>query len=346
MAVYYNENNSTAVVWLRELIKQGHIANGIVDERSIEDVKPSDLQGYTQCHFFAGIGGWSYALRQAGWSDNKSIWTGSCPCQPFSKAGKKVGFADERHLWPAFHHLIKECHPSIIFGEQVAAKSGESWFDLIQNDMEGEDYSCGMVVFPACSVGSPHLRKRLYWVAEKLADSGSIGSRRLSDCKWEKISPIGGRSEIKRMANHTINTNRPFNGESKKNDGQKESVGRCSVFSVMVDSNCDGLQELGSKQQTNRVGQYIKEKFTNPNPTNGFWKNVDWLFCQDRKWRPVEPGTSPLAYGLTARMGRLCGYGNSIVVPQAQAFIEAYCESLGIRRKVKKCLEKLNQGLS
>ena len=109
MAAYYNEHDPFAAAWLRELIRAGHIAPGEVDERSIEDVLPSELRGFTQCHFFAGIGVWSYALRQAGWPDDREVWTGSCPCQPFSAAGKRGGVADERHLWPAFYHLIREC---------------------------------------------------------------------------------------------------------------------------------------------------------------------------------------------------------------------------------------------
>jgi len=84
---YYNEFDKYAAQWLRNLIAAGHIAPGDVDERSIEDVRPDDLRGYRQCHFFAGIGVWSYALRRSGWPDDRSIWTGSCPCQSFSAAG-------------------------------------------------------------------------------------------------------------------------------------------------------------------------------------------------------------------------------------------------------------------
>ena len=79
MAVYYNENDPYAAQWLRNLVTAGHIAPGEVDERSIEDVYPNDLVGFSQCHFFAGIGVWSYALRRAGWPDDKEAWTGSCP---------------------------------------------------------------------------------------------------------------------------------------------------------------------------------------------------------------------------------------------------------------------------
>jgi len=163
---YYNEIDPKAAAWLKELIKSGHIAPGEVDERSIEDVTPRDLAGFVQCHFFAGIGVWSYALRRAGWPDDRQVWTGSCPCQPFSSAGKGGGLDDERHLWPAWHWLIEQCRPAIVFGEQVASKSAEPWVDLVQSDLETLDYAFGAIPFPAAGVGAPHIRDRLYWVAD------------------------------------------------------------------------------------------------------------------------------------------------------------------------------------
>ena len=119
--VYYNEFDPFAAAWLRELMKAGLIPEGDVDERSIVDVLPSDLKGYTRCNFFAGVGGWELALRLANWPDDAEIWTGSCPCQPFSMAGKRRGEADERHLWPVFFGLIRECRPAVVIGEQVSA---------------------------------------------------------------------------------------------------------------------------------------------------------------------------------------------------------------------------------
>ncbi|WP_278400479.1 DNA cytosine methyltransferase [Stutzerimonas kunmingensis] len=165
MTAYYNEIDPYAAQWLRNLIAAGHIAPGDVDERSIEDVCPSDLTGYTQCHFFAGVGVWSLALRRAGWPDDVPVWTGSCPCQPFSTAGKGAGFADERHLWPSFHWLIQECRPAIVAGEQVASKDADAWVDLVQADLEALGYAFGAVPFPSAGVGAPHIRDRLYWLA-------------------------------------------------------------------------------------------------------------------------------------------------------------------------------------
>lgn len=164
MAAYYNEHDKLAAAWLRELIKARLIADGEVDERSIEDVAPNELTGFTQCHMFAGIGVWSHSLRQAGWPDDRSVWTGSCPCQPFSAEGKRAGFLDERHLWPAFFHLISQCRPNVVFGEQVASNDGLAWLDLVQNDLEGAGYAVGAADICAAGIGAPHIRQRLYWV--------------------------------------------------------------------------------------------------------------------------------------------------------------------------------------
>lgn len=165
MSAYYNEHDPFAAAWLRELIADGLIAPGEVDERSIEDVLPSDLAGFVQCHFFAGIGVWSYALRRAGIPDDCPVWTASCPCQPFSAAGEGKGFADERHLWPAFYHLASQRQPSIILGEQVASKDGYHWLDLVQTDLEAMGHAFGPVVLPAAGFGAPHGRHRTFFVS-------------------------------------------------------------------------------------------------------------------------------------------------------------------------------------
>lgn len=166
MVAYYNDNDPHAAAWLRELIAEGLIADGIVDERSIADVQPEELDGYGQCHFFAGIGGWSYALRLAGWPDDRPVWTGSCPCQPFSAAGRGLAKRDPRHLWPAFRALIAERKPSVVFGEQVASKAGYLWLVGVRADLECAGYAVGAADLPAACVGAPHIRQRLFWVAD------------------------------------------------------------------------------------------------------------------------------------------------------------------------------------
>ena len=168
---YYNEWDSFAAEWLKQLIKDGLIPNGEVDRRSIADVEPSDLKGFTQCHFFAGIGGWSRALQLAGWSPDRPVWTGSPPCQSFSTAGTRKGKDDERHLWPVFFNLIRECQPPAVFGEQVAAAIRHGWLDDLQNDFEAEGYASAAVVLPSGSIGAYHKRDRLFFTAKRVADS-------------------------------------------------------------------------------------------------------------------------------------------------------------------------------
>lgn len=194
---YYNEFDPQAAQWLRNLIAAGLIPAGDVDERSIEDVRPNDLRGYTQCHFFAGIGGWPLALDLAGWPRDMPAWSGSCPCQPFSAAGKGDGFADERHLWPAWFHLIRECRPNVVFGEQVASAIRHGWLDLVSADLEAEGYAVGSAVLGAHSVGAPHIRQRLYWVGDA---SGEGLDKQLSDAG---VSQDARRNQEREAAQRT-----------------------------------------------------------------------------------------------------------------------------------------------
>ena len=174
MTAYYNEFDPYAAQWLRNLIEAGHIAPGDVDERDIREVQADDLSGYTQCHFFAGIGGWSLALRIAGWPDDRPVWTGSCPCQPFAEAprGKQKGFDDDRHLWPEFDRLIGKRRPSTVFGEQIATQSALGWLDRVAADLERKAYTFGAHVLCASTANVPK-RRRIYFVA----DSDSQGQR-------------------------------------------------------------------------------------------------------------------------------------------------------------------------
>jgi len=165
VTAFYNEIDPFAAAWLRRLISRGLIAPGVVDERSIEELEPEELEPFSQVHLFAGIGVWSHALRRAGWPDDRPVWTGSCPCQPFSVAGSKKGLDDERHLWPSFSALLAERCPPTVFGEQVAGTDGLDWLDLVFADLENQGYAVGAADLSAASVGAPHLRQRLYFVA-------------------------------------------------------------------------------------------------------------------------------------------------------------------------------------
>ncbi|MCX9886160.1 DNA cytosine methyltransferase [Klebsiella quasipneumoniae] len=354
-AAYYNEIDPFAAQWLRNLIAAGHIAPGEVDERSIEDVTPGDLRGFTQCHFFAGIGVWSHALRLAGWPDNKPIWTGSCPCQPFSATGKGSGFDDDRHLWPAFGWLIKQCRPERVFGEQVAGGRADPWFDLVQNDVERMGYAFGLTPFTSAGVGAPHIRERAYWVAhassgrydrrteaagqEARAGAGiaiGIGIGGLGNANVARLERLGGNDCAAGREGATGPAAAPGVHDGLANtegSGRRERIE--NIAGVRI-----GNAEEGAAGRFAKHGGMVDEFRTLE--VNGFWRDADWLLCRDGKWRPVEPGTFPLVDGAAARMGRvepgvarvassnrvgrLKGYGNAINAQAAAAFIRAYME--------------------
>lgn len=177
MAAYYNEVNPHAAGWLRNLVAARLIPTGDVDDRSICDVQPGDLRGYTQCHFFCGIAGWPLALQLAGWGDCP-IWTGSPPCQPHTRANPaRRGLADERHLWPELARLVRGCRPPVLMGEQSADALANGWWDEVAADLEGEGYACRAVGVPACAVGAEHERLRLWFVADTGGSGLSLSQR-------------------------------------------------------------------------------------------------------------------------------------------------------------------------
>lgn len=261
---YYNEWDSGAAAWLRELINQRLIPNGYVDERSITEVTPSDLEGFTQCHFFAGIAGWPLALKLAGVPESTRLWTGSPPCQPFSVAGQSLGFDDQRHLAPAFLRLIRECKPELLFGEQVAASIGKHWLDFVFLNLEEKDYSCGSAVLPACSVGSFQERGRLFFGATM----GNTNDKR-----------IQGQRE---------------SGELIRQEGWKDK----ERHSIQTD-----------------VAAPVWNK----------WKSEQGA---DGETRGIPVGYGSPSHGLSARVGRLRGYGNAIVPQVAAEFIIAFMSSI------------------
>lgn len=356
MSAYYNDDDPFVCAWLRELIKAGLIAPGEVDERSIEDVQADDLRGFTQCHFFAGIGVWSYALRAAGWPDDLECWTGSCPCQSFSASGKGEGFSDKRHLWPAWFRLISERCPHTIFGEQVASKDGLAWLDVVSADLEGKGYAIGATDLCAAGFGAPHIRQRLYFVAhaagvrhQRQSNGQSAGIQREgmgTRESWEQLSDLRptlssmaqpGSEQDESATTGRLHANIGGSSELGQPHGAGSLAGR--EASKAVGHGCPiistgGASGMADTQDTNRRragntgnGRRRASRVGGSGFTDGFWRDAEWLYCRDGKYRPVEPGTFPLAHGATNRVGRLRGYGNALCAPVAQAFIEAYLEA-------------------
>lgn len=300
MTAYYNEFEPYAAQWLRNLIAAGLIPAGDVDDRSIVDVRAADLDGYTQVHFFAGIGGWALASRLAGWPEDRELWTGSAPCQPFSVAGKQRGADDERHLWPELFRLIAERKPAAVMGEQVAAAVGKNWLDGVFADLEGIGYACGSAVVPACAVDAPHRRDRLWFVAER---SGAVDH--------------GERTRLEGFAGH---------GDDATGWPQPDRPTAAAGSGGNVEH---------ADEHTCGSGEFVRACGDSLACDGGSaWAAHDWIIGHDGKARRVEPSIRLLAHGVPARVGRLRAYGNAIVPQVAAEVIRAYMDCASVATAV------------
>jgi DNA (cytosine-5)-methyltransferase 1 len=308
---YYNDTDPKICAWAKELIKAKLVPDGEVDCRSIEDVRPDEIKDFIQCHFFCGILGWSLALRLCGWPDDQPVWTGSCPCQPFSAAGKGKGIADERHLWPAFKWLIQQCQPPVVFGEQVASKDGRHWLAGVRADLEDLGFTVGAADLCAAGVGAPHIRQRLYWMAHATLPTGA----RLG--QFSQHIPRQAVCGVVQSDSAGWEPGKP----TTKAAGYGRAIEPAGRASRLGDSNLSGC---------------IQQRSTSPIAQESFaaellgcaWEGFNTIQFTDGKTRRIESSISPLAHGIPGRVGLLRGYGNAIVPQAAAAFILASVEAL------------------
>ena len=346
---YYNEFDPYAAQWLRNLIAAGHLPAGEVDERSIVDVAPADLAGFTQCHFFAGIGGWPIAARLAGWADDRELWTGSAPCQPFSVAGQGKAQADDRHLWPHLARLIRARRPAVFMGEQVAAAVGKNWLDGVFADLEGFGYACGAAVVPACAVDAPHRRDRLWFVAYsdsigrqvhpdarrcaegsgagQVAGPGCAGNGALADAdltgtsaqREQRGRELGGSgSDPGACTRHVAHSNGI--GSQSRPDGSSTRHRNPTAASNWAGAGTI----LGHDGKARRVGTRVRQLVDGiPTGVAGLRTGQD---AEEVEMIPL------LAHGVPARVGKLRAFGNAIVPAVAAEVIGAFMDCYPERR--------------
>jgi DNA (cytosine-5)-methyltransferase 1 len=361
MGVYFNEFDPFASQWLRNLYP-----DATVDPRSIVDVRAEDVAGFRRVHFFAGIAGWEYALELAGWPAEWECWSGSCPCQPFSCAGKRGGEKDERHLWPEFYRLISECRPAIVFGEQVASKDGLEWLDGISLDLEELGYAVGASDLPAAGQGAPHIRQRFFWTAisqlghadksrrnARGQGGGELQETRLavptdgSEVRGMADSQATGRHEQCRESGRTDGEGGESNGEQSSDGCGTGGMGFAGVNGLGRDCGAASCEEEGGEREGEQNGRRAIE----PTGAGGGvpWEQSILIPCRDSKFRRIssQSGDEPLAPRIPKdlgqpkselrrlarrarnnRTGRLKGYGNAIVPQVAALFIETVMEVL------------------
>jgi len=301
MEVYYNEFDKKKCAMLSQLMKDGHITKGYIDDRPIQDVQADELAAYTRCHFFSGIGLWDHALNLAGWPEDKPVWTGSCPCQPFSPAGRQKGKADDRHLWPEWLRLICERRPATVFGEQVASAVTHGWLDDVYQGLESEGYAVGAAVLPASSVGAPHRRERLWFVVKQASGQPSNVVNTQHDGPSAPAQPRGYGQAIchnEEGADSAVK----FKGASQPSN--------------VANANGSGPQgHRGLEQEPIQKGRQGAQRHP--------WQSGIWVDCPDGKQRLVEPSIQLLVNGYPARVAILHAAGDAIVPQVASGFIIA-----------------------
>jgi DNA (cytosine-5)-methyltransferase 1 len=332
--VYYNEFDRKKAAWLRNLIEEGLIADGVVDERSITEVQPDDLAGFSQHHFFAGIGLWSLCLRRAGWPDDRPVWTGSCPCGPFSEAGKGLGFDDPRHLWPEWFRLIRERRPNVVFGEQSA--NAVEWIDLVSGDMEGIRYAIGTPDIPAAGFTGAHKRQRFGFVAD--ANNAEWWSDRAPwhDGRWPKTGRVQSSGDLGYGGTGISMGDARRDGSSSvgRDHGQvrglSEAQRQPEHGPALLGGSSPSFRLAYSDRDGREQGAGWRSIRAEPDPQHG--GGPDWVFCRDGLWRPVEPGLSPLADADPSNMGLLHGFGDAIDVTTFTNLIGSYMDAAPAER--------------
>ena len=235
------------------------------------------------------------------WKGRIDVLTGGFPCQPFSLAGQRKGADDNRYLWPEMLRAIREIRPTWVIGENVAGiltmvqpgketevGSQTSLFgednrkrillrqeyvvETICKDLEREGYSVQPLLIPACAVGAPHRRDRVWFVARLITDTacrGSGGTPHESCCENERQNGYktqqpfvrgcvraSSHSDGERCNNRSDNwKERPICYDQKRyseEDQSKRDKRKCRTCkngSVASDSQCSGSGQIQQKIQ-------------------------------------------------------------------------------------------------
>lgn len=161
------------------------------------------------------------------WRGRIDVLSGGFPCQPYSITGRRKGKEDDRHLWPEMLRAIGEVAPRYVVGENVHGLV--NWnkglvFNEVQSDLEGEGYEVQPIVLPACAVGAPHRRDRVFIVA--YANKCTAGTPR----EGARAVGQGGKNNDE---------------QEERGEQAKQHFGRGNVLRPAPDPCSGGLQKSG-----------------------------------------------------------------------------------------------------
>ena len=237
------------------------------------------------------------------------ILTGGFPCQPYSSAGKRLGKEDERHLWPHMLRVISEIKPTYVVGENVRGLTnwnGGVVFEEVCTDLEAQGYEVQPILLPACAVGAPHRRDRVWFVAynatysnsRRLERSEEVG-RNSINAEWE--SKFGTATNSDSIRQHECEC-----------DNEEQSSERGEY--ALNDIDKATMHPNGTSQQGQHFGQKREGKFNGSDSRNGFdnFKN----FPSQSPICGGDDGLPTKLDGITFSKWRnesIKGYGNAIV---------------------------------
>lgn len=266
------------------------------------------------------------------------IVTGGYPCQPFSVAGKQLGKEDDRHLWPEMARIIRQCNPTWVLAENVAGHITMG-LDEVLSDLEGQGYSARPFVIPACAIGAPHRRDRVWIIAHNDRQHRSANERE-PNAKTDRRHKFGGICEDvpDTKSNGNSQQTRKINATGSNVSGRQTEVWLKSRRrgEDVADTSGNGLQgqweDRGATGSVGLCGRARSDKVEDIREATkrgelepclgGSLDGVSaWL---DGSWEDGIPRVSESEKG---RAERLKGLGNA-VVPQiveqiGRAIIEA-----------------------
>jgi DNA (cytosine-5)-methyltransferase 1 len=217
----------------------------------------------------------------------------------------------------------------VVFGEQVASGAAKDWLDLVSTDLEGLGYAFGAAAVPGCSVGSPDIRQRAWFVAD--SDVQRRQRKRLHVCarqSQQDMFEAARGSQVGQLADadgwDACTERKQRGGEYRLQQKGCRAVrsqcerSRANHLGDLADTSGNGLEGW------ERVSERSAEVAIGEGVLAGYWADSDWIYCRDEKWRPIKPGTFPLATRVPGGVERLRAYGNAIKPQVGEEVIKAF----------------------